>query len=113
MRKALTLLVAGATLILTLTGCGTAIAELPDGAVNESDSIAVLETLDTAEVIEVNKSLISFGDGWSVKADGEDVAELKGQYIKVFGDTYSMYTPEGTLVASEAEEVAQAADDDK
>lgn len=95
----------GAVLVSSLSGCGVTVAELPDSTGNSADSKAVIQTLNEAEMITLDKKVISWGDNWNVSADGTDTAELKGQAIPVLGDTYSMYSTNGNLVASEAEQV--------
>lgn len=97
----------GILLILALAGCGGTVvnAQLPAPTTNLTDSETTLNSLRGAEVIELHKALISLGDHWNVKANGEDVAEVEGQFIAMFGDTYNMFSNEGNLVASEAEEI--------
>jgi uncharacterized protein YxjI len=97
----------GAILVGSLTGCGVTVAELPSSSANVSDSKSVIQTLNEAEKISLDKKVISLGDSWNVSADGKDMAELKGQAIPVLGDTYSMYSTNNNLVASEAEQVVR------
>lgn len=68
-----------------------------------ADSRSVLQKLESADTIEAKKAVFSFGDSWTVTADGEEVGEIKGQVIYSIGDTYSLFSPAGNLVASEAE----------
>jgi len=68
-----------------------------------ADSESVLQKLEDADTIEAKKAVFSFGDSWKVTADGEEVGEIKGQTIYSIGDTYSLFSPAGNLVASEAE----------
>lgn len=100
--------VGGAILVGSLTGCGVTVAELPDPSADQGDSKSVVQTLDDAEKINVHKSVFTLGDHWNVSADGQGVGELKGQTIPVLGDTYSMYSKDGNVVGSEAEQTLQA-----
>jgi len=68
-----------------------------------ADSESVLKKLEDADSIEAKKAVFSFGDSWTVTADGEEVGEIKGQAIYSIGDTYSLFSPADNLVASEAE----------
>lgn len=104
-RRGMVAAAGAAVLVGSLTACGTTVAELPDKTSNVSDSQATVQTLNDAEKINVNKSLVSLGDNWSVKVGDNEVATVKGQFIAVLGDTYSMYSPNENLVASEAEQV--------
>lgn len=97
----------GAVLVGTLTGCGATVAELPDSTSNVKDSQSVIQTLDEAKEINLKKEVFSIGDSWDVQADGEDIAEMKGQAIPVLGDTYTMYSTDGNVVGSEAQKIAQ------
>jgi len=63
----------------------------------------VLQKLDEAEEITLQKRLISWGDRWSVNVNGEQIAEVRGQPIYLIGDTYSMFSNNGNLVGSEGE----------
>jgi uncharacterized protein YxjI len=99
-------LAGGAILAGSLTGCGVTVAELPDKTADKANSQSVLDTLDSSDSIELKKSAISIGDNWTVKAGGSEISSVKGQAIAVLGDTYSMFTPEGNLVGSEAEKTA-------
>lgn len=67
------------------------------------DSEQVLETLRFAEKIELKKAAVSLNDVYSVTADGVKLGEIRGQYIYVLGDTYSLFSEKGNLVASEGE----------
>lgn len=104
-RRGLTAVTGAAVLVGSLTACGATVAELPDKTSDVSDSQATIQVLNDADKINVNKSLVSLGDNWSVKVGDNEVATVKGQFIAVLGDTYSMYSPNENLVASEAEQV--------
>jgi uncharacterized protein YxjI len=99
--------VGGAVLVGTLTGCGATVAELPDATNNVKDSESIIQTLDEAEEINLKKAAISMGDSWDVKVNDENIANMKGQVIPVLGDTYTMYSTDGNVVGSEAQQVAQ------
>lgn len=82
---------------------GVTVAELPNKTNNIESSQQTLNQLSNADTITINKALISFGDDWSVQADGIEIANVKGQAIQTLGDTYSMTNKDGNLVASQAE----------
>lgn len=101
--KTVSTVVAGATLLGALTACGATVAEMPEKSNDPSHSQQQLENLTDADKINLNKALISWGDNWEVSADGAKFGEIKGQAIKVLGDTYTMYDNEGVVLATEAE----------
>jgi uncharacterized protein YxjI len=105
LRRSVATFTGAAILVGSLSACGATVAQLPDNTSSEKDSNSVIQTLNEAESINLNKSVISWGDHWDVTADQEQAAELKGQAVAVLGDTYSMYSNDGNLVASEAEKV--------
>lgn len=104
-RRGMATAAGAAVLAGSLTACGATVAELPDKTSDVADSQATIQVLNDADKINVNKSLVSLGDNWSVKVGDNEVATVKGQFIAVLGDTYSMYSPNENLVASEAEQV--------
>ncbi len=94
------------TLLLTLlTGCSMANGGSQEPLVTEdvADSESVLSALEGADKIEAKKSMISWGDRWTISADGEEIGEIRGQAIYALGDTYSLFSKAGNLVGSEAE----------
>lgn len=104
MRKFLVLIV---LMVTVLTGCsvGGSVESLPKVTTNDvSDSQAVIDALENADVITIKKDMISFGDHWTVSADGVKVADIKGQPLYMIGDTYSMFSLNGNLVGSEGEQ---------
>ncbi len=78
-------------------------SNMPAPTKDHADSSSVLQTLDNASQIDLNKDVISFGDNWHVKVNGQEVASVKGQVITTLGDTYTMTSPSGNTVATEAE----------
>ena len=61
--------------------------------------------LNNASEITATKSLLSWGDEWTIAADGQQVGTVTGQAIYAIGDVYSLTTVSGNLVASETEEL--------
>lgn len=91
-------------ILSSLVGCSMAnggSAPLVTNSVEDSE--AVLTALEEADVITAKKAALSFGDRWKIKADGVEVGEIRGQEIYLIGDTYSLFSNNGNLVASEAE----------
>lgn len=68
-----------------------------------SDSQAVVETINNAKEIRATKSWFTWGDEWTIYANGNEVGKVKGKTWPVLGDTYSLYTTKGNLVGSESE----------
>lgn len=93
--------------IFLLTGCSTGGSpeSMPKVTTADvQDSQSVLSTLNKAQTIKIKKSVISFGDEWTVYADGVEVGTIKGKPIYMLGDTYSLFSTKGNLVGSEGEE---------
>lgn len=88
-------------LVTGMTACGSKGEFEPSP--NFDDSASVVQTLNDADEIQLKKKMISFGDSWQVMADGEKVAEIKGQAFPVLGDTYAMYSNSGNVVGVETE----------
>jgi uncharacterized protein YxjI len=94
----------GAVLAVSLSACGVTVAQLPSTKTGSvEDSNASISQLDAAPKIDVDKAVVSLGDSWSIKVDGNEVASIKGQVIPIIGDTYSMFNEKGDLLASESE----------
>lgn len=70
-----------------------------------ADSQATLDAINNASEITATKSLLSWGDEWTITADGQQVGTVTGQAIYALGDVYSLTTTSGNLVASETEEL--------
>lgn len=98
--------VAGIILATTLVGCGATVPELPQTVGDSTTAANVLSTLDEAKQITLSKAFISIGDSWRVEADSVELGEVKGEFIQIIGDTYSLFSNEDILVASEAEQLA-------
>lgn len=100
-------LAAVAVSLSALTGCSMAYGESSNAeplvTQNVEDSENVLETLRWADEIRLKKAPISFNDQYDVFADDEKVGEIRGQYIYLLGDTFSLFSNADNLVASEAE----------
>lgn len=86
--------------IAALTGCAN-VAEM--SSLSTLSSQATVDQINQAETIELKKSAISIGDNWTVTADGEKIAEIKGQAFYVAGDTYAMYSNNGDFLGAESE----------
>lgn len=71
--------------------------------VGTSDAAAVLDAINEADEIFAEKALFSFGDNWTIYADGEKVGSVHGEFIKLIGDAYSLYTTNGHFVGAEEE----------
>ena len=106
--KPVAIIAAAAVLFSTLTGCSIAYEgspATPTVSANTQDSDAVLKKLRWGKEIELKKAVFSASNSYTVSVDGEEVGKLKGQYFPVFGDTFSLYSTGGNLVASEGEKL--------
>lgn len=105
MRKLVAPMLMVTTVLLAGCSVGGSVESLPKiTTADEFDSRAVIDSLETAGTITLKKDVISWGDNWTVTADGVEVAEIKGQPLYMIGDTYSMFSANGNLVGSEGEQ---------
>lgn len=105
MNKITRVVTALAVSLTMLTGCSIAYesGKKPLVSADEADSQAVLMELEEAQEIRLNKKVLSLNDVFEVSADGEQIGEIRGEYIYVLGDTFSLFSEEGNLVGSEGE----------
>lgn len=89
----------------SLTGCSMANGGTKEPLVtgDVADSESVLAALEAADVIGAKKAAMSFGDSWTITADGKEIGEIRGEAIYLIGDTYSLFSEADNLVSSEAE----------
>lgn len=90
----------GFILTVTFSGCAPS-ASAKRANTDEPDS--VISALQAADEIVAKKKVMSFGDQWTIIADGEEVGLIRGEPIYLIGDTYSLFSNSGKLVGSEAE----------
>lgn len=95
-----------ATLALAATAAGCANTPTATPTADTADSQAALDAINNANEITATKSLLSWGDEWTITADGKQVGTVTGQVIYTIGDVYSLTTTSGNLVASETEELS-------
>ena len=101
--RRLATLVATLALAVTVAGCANTPTATPTA--DTADSQAALDALNNAREITATKSLLSWGDEWTIAADGQQVGTVTGQALYAIGDVYSLTTASGNLVASESEEL--------
>lgn len=66
-----------------------------------------IEMMNAASTIVVHKSLYSFGDHWDIYADGQHVADINGEFIKLIGlDCYVMRSTNNEIIGAEEEQIA-------
>ena len=94
------------TLALAATAAGCANTPTATPTADVADSQAVLDALNNASEITATKSPLSWGDEWTITADGQQVGTVTGQVVYSIGDVYSLTTMNGNLVASETEELS-------
>lgn len=92
------------TSIMGLAACGNDYSSDVD-AVNGMDAVAAVQTMDSASVIHLKKDVFSWGDKWTVNADGKDVATIRGEALQFLGDQYVMRSTGGSVIGSEDESV--------
>lgn len=89
---------------LLMCGCssssGTA-ASAPNGLTAGE----AMEKLEAADEIVLDKDWFSFGDHWTVYADGEHVADITGEFFKIW-DVYMMRSTNGEIMCAEEENVS-------
>lgn len=90
-------------LVLLLSGCEPQMRAEPTS--NVTDSQAVIDALNAADVITAKKHVFSFGDKWDIYADGTQVGYVSGEVIPTLGDSYILYSNSGNVVAAEDENV--------
>lgn len=95
-----------ATLALAATAAGCANAPTATPTADVADSQATLDAINNASEITATKSLLSWGDEWTIAADGQQVGTVTGQALYNIGDVYSLTTMNGNIVASETEELS-------
>lgn len=94
-------------LVFSATACSQTALPETDQEFGKNPTVVenTIKTLDNAKSIHLKKKAFSIGDSWTVEADGEEVATIKGRTLPVLGDTYSMYATDGTFVAAEQEQL--------
>lgn len=99
------LLILIVTFIVLLAGCDDiALEESTNNAVDKHEDVEdTLNKLNNASTIKAKKSLFSLGDKWTIFVDNEEIGIVKGEPIYLIGDTYSLYTNNGSLVERESE----------
>ena len=92
-------IIAALVVVMACTSCNTT----PDGEPSKdvADSRSVVDRINTAKKIQADKAPLTFGDKWTIYADGQNVGEVRGTVLPAMGDTYSLYSPSGNLVGSE------------
>lgn len=63
-----------------------------------------IEKLNNASAIEVSERF-SIGQYYEILVDEEIVATVQGKKFHIFGDTFTMYSSDGSLIGSESEEI--------
>lgn len=101
--RRLATLVAALALAVTVAGCANTPTATPTA--DTADSKATLDAINNANEITATKSILSWGDEWTIAADGQQVGTVTGQALYAIGDVYSLTTASGNLVASESEEL--------
>lgn len=75
----------------------------PTQVAGQNDVEATVQTLNSAQHINMKKHIFSIRDKWTVQADGETVGTVYGENIKIIGDTYTFYSNNGYVVGRENE----------
>lgn len=87
--------------VVALAGCSAPTSNMSD--MKTSSSQEAIYDLNDSNTVELKKAVVSFGDNWTVKSDGVEIAEIKGQAFYVVGDTYAMYSNDGSFMGAESE----------
>lgn len=102
--KKIIIAITGVLTILLLSGCNKTISldENPDVTVIEKS----LETLDNAKVIKMNKHAFSLSDYWDITVDNQEFGTIKGEFLPLLGDVYTLRDKENNILAYETEDIA-------
>lgn len=93
-------LVLASFLVASFSGCASsASAKLA----NTDEPHSVISALRDADKIVAKKKVMSFGDQWTITADGEEVGTIRGEAIYLTGDTYTLSSNSGKVVSIEDE----------
>lgn len=90
-------------MLIGFTGCEAGFESSEMKTTNEADSLAVVEALNNATEIKAEKAPFSIGDKWDIYADGVLIGQVRGVPFYLVGDTYSLYSVDGSFVGAEAE----------
>lgn len=105
--KRLFSLVGAVSVVLALSACSMSYESSsvePPPPVDTQDSENTLDMLQQANEIVLQKAAVSFNDSYLVTADEVELGKIQGQYVYLLGDTFSFFTKNGNLVASEGED---------
>jgi hypothetical protein len=61
------------------------------------------ETLEGAQIITIEKAMVSIGAHYDIKADGVKVAVVTGELVTMFGDVFKLKDLHGRVLAQEAQ----------
>lgn len=87
-------------LVSVFSGCApSASAKLA----NTDEPESVISALRDADKIVAKKKVMSFGDQWTITADGEEIGTIRGEAIYLTGDTYTLSSNSGKVVSIEDE----------
>lgn len=87
--------------MISVSACGNDIAPMKNS--NPADAQNTLALINNADTLFAKKALFTWGDKWEIYADGQHVANVKGEAVYLIGDTYSMFTLNGTRIGAETE----------
>ena len=96
--------ITGVLTVILLSGCNKTVSldSNPDVAVIEKS----LETLDDAKVIKMNKHAFSLSDYWDITVDNQEFGTIKGEFLPLLGDVYTLRDKENNILAYETEDIA-------
>lgn len=95
------LIIACLSLLIGLCGCSSTTFTSSSSSSGLSASEA-MKKLNDADEIVLDKDFINFGDHWVVYADGEHVADITGEFFKIW-DVYMMRSTNGEMMCAEEE----------
>lgn len=84
-----------------LSGCNPSYDSSSEEAQRSSDEL--IEILNNADVVTVKNNPISLSKSYSIEVEGEIVATIDGEIVKMLGDTLTMYDIDGNVIAYEEE----------
>lgn len=87
--------------------CAFSLFGCSDTPIERYSAQEAIEQMDAANAIVIKKSLYSFGDHWDIYADGQYVADINGEFIKLIGlDAYVMRSTNNEIIGIEEEQIS-------
>mgnify|MGYP007069837461 CR=1 FL=1 len=90
--------------IIIILGIIIAVCNLPSNANTQYSPEEAEEILNNASTIEVRQKF-SIGKYYEIYVNDEMIATVQGKAVHLLGDTFTMYSSDGSVMGSEQEEI--------